>query len=202
MHKALNEAQLFGVLGGLSKMKSKTIISTLIITVFLSLSINAQRPKVYTKEEPIKVDFDMESIEQPESIETGYLYDFIDGTLFQPVRRNLDIQRRFRRITGKKKEAINVNVLDEVPDSSWYTNRIGTREFSIEEIKQASNVNPKPRSGKLVVLRGKTVGATPGFWVRDEKRSDFYIKIRPEKLPRTFIWCRNGRYKNILGIWL
>lgn len=163
--------------------RNKFIILTAIILVFLSLSIEAQRPKVYSKEKPIEVDFDMENIEQPKSIGTGYLYDFIDGTLFQSTRRNLDIAHKIRKLTGKKKESINVNVLDEVPNSSWFTNRIGTKDFSIEEIKRGANFNPKPKSGKLIVLRGKTVGATPGFWVRDENGNTFILKFDPKDYP-------------------
>ncbi len=30
--------------------------------------------------------------------------------------------------------ALNVNTVDEVPDSSWFTNRIGRRELSLDEI--------------------------------------------------------------------
>jgi len=190
MPKAQKEVAFCGVLGELFNklgmdlmLRNKLIIFTAIISMFLSLSIQAQRPKVYSREKPIKIDFDMENIKQPKSIGTGYLYDFIDGTIFQSTRRNLDVAHKFRKVSGKKKESINVNILDQVPDSSWFTNRISTQDFSIEEIKRGSNVNPKPKSGKLIVLRGKTVGATPGFWVRDENGQTFILKFDPKDFP-------------------
>jgi hypothetical protein len=125
----------------------------------------------------------METIKQPRVIETGYLYDWIDGTLFQPVRNGLDLQRHVRRIRGKKKESINVNTFDEVPNSSWFTNRIGSRPMSLEDLRRGPNSNNFPRPGKLTVLRGKTVGATPGFWVRDEAGQVFILKFDPPGLP-------------------
>lgn len=190
MHKARKEAGYFGVLEkrfnelGMSTMFSKKLIGfTIAISMFLSLSVDAQRPNIYSKEKPIRLDFDMENIKQPKAIGTGYLYDFIDGTIFQSTRRNLDVAHKFRILSGKKKEAINVNTWDEVPDSSWFTNRIGTKDLSIEELKRGPNFNPKPTSGKLIVLRGKTVGATPGFWVRDENGQTFILKFDPKDHP-------------------
>ena len=35
--------------------------------------------------------------------------------------------------------AVNVNTLDEVPDSSWFTNRIGVRDLPIAEIARGPN---------------------------------------------------------------
>ena len=35
--------------------------------------------------------------------------------------------------------AVNVNTLDEVPDSSWFTNRIGVRDLPITEITRGPN---------------------------------------------------------------
>ena len=40
-------------------------------------------------------------------------------------------------VTGRKSpvlvQAGNLNTIDEVPDSSWFTNRIGTRAVTVEE---------------------------------------------------------------------
>src|SRR5512134_124869 len=35
--------------------------------------------------------------------------------------------------------ALNVNTIDEVPDSSWFVNRIGARPMSIPEILRGAN---------------------------------------------------------------
>ena len=41
-------------------------------------------------------------------------------------------------------EAQNVNTVDEVPESSWFTNRHGARRLSIDELVTASNVDGPP----------------------------------------------------------
>src|SRR5262245_13291748 len=46
-------------------------------------------------------------------------------------------------LPGRKPSGVraqNVNTIDEVPDSSWFTNRIGTRALTIDEIVRGPNV--------------------------------------------------------------
>ena len=43
----------------------------------------------------------------------------------------------------------NVNALDEVPDSSWFTNRLGRRPMTTEEIARGPCLGrPPPRSSR------------------------------------------------------
>ena len=163
--------------------KIKLTISTIVFLFLSSSIIFAQRPLVYSKGKPIQMDFDMENSKKPKSIKTGYLYDLIDGTIFQPVRRNADLSRYIRKIVGKKKESINVNVLDEVPNSSWFTNRMGFQKMSLDELRRGPNSNNGPRSGKLTVIKGKAIGVTPGFWIKDKTGEIYILKFDPPKYP-------------------
>ena len=52
---------------------------------------------------------------------TGDIYDFVEHTFLSPGER-------------VDRPALNVNTLDEVPDSSWFTNRIGRRRLSRDEL--------------------------------------------------------------------
>ena len=56
---------------------------------------------------------------------------------------------RLRRATrscnrGERRNvrAMNVNTLDEVPDSSWFTNRIGRREIPLDELVRGPDRGP------------------------------------------------------------
>jgi len=134
--------------------------------------------KSYSKEAPIRLDFDMETISEPKEIETGYLYDWADGSIFRPFRNGLGLGK-----LGGKKEAWNVNTWDEVPDSSWFTNRIGVRAMSPEEVKRGANTSDGPASGTLTITKAKTVGITPGFWVKDRTGAVYILKFDPIKNP-------------------
>src|ERR1700752_808099 len=59
--------------------------------------------------------------------------------------------------------AQKINTIDEVPDSSWFTNRIGTRPLTSEELVRGANVGAPPDPSKWVLIREKTSGAHPGF---------------------------------------
>ena len=120
----------------------------------------------------------MESIPEPKEVETGYIYDWADGTLFQQVKQGFDMPRLF----GGPKEALNVNTLDEVPDSSWFTNRQGRTQMSPEEIKRGPGTTA-PAAGELTVIRAKTIGAAPGFWVKDQAGQIFILKFDPPDYP-------------------
>lgn len=81
------------------------------------------------------------------------------------------------------RRAANVNALDEVPDSTWFTNRIGVRDVSVEEIRQGPNRGDGPeRVGPWKVLQTKAGGASPGFLVEDGRGERYVIKFdRPSR---------------------
>jgi hypothetical protein len=60
--------------------------------------------------------------------------------------------------------AVNVNTLDEVPDSSWFTNRIGVRDLPIAEIVRGPNKFERLDAIHWVLVGGKSPGGFhPGF---------------------------------------
>ena len=81
------------------------------------------------------------------------------------------------------RRATNVNSLGEVPDSTWFTNRIGMRDLSIEELRRGPNRDDGPdRSEPLRVLQTKAGGASPGFLVEDGQGVRYVMKFdRPSR---------------------
>jgi len=75
--------------------------------------------------------------------------------------------------------AKNLNTIDEVPDSSWFTNRIGTRTITNEEITRGPNVGAPPDPSKWVLIREKTSGAHPGFTAIDAKGETWFLEFDP-----------------------
>jgi hypothetical protein len=55
-------------------------------------------------------------------------------------------------------EAKNVNAFDEVPDSSWFTNRIGVHAMSVDDILYG------PCGGKVIA----DAPHEPGSWLIDK----------------------------------
>ena len=65
---------------------------------------------------------------------------------------------------GRAIHALNVNTLDEVPNSSWFTNRIGQRLMTTEEIVRGPDLIDRLEVNEWLVTAGKgPAGFQPGF---------------------------------------
>jgi hypothetical protein len=85
-------------------------------------------------------------------------------------------------VSGEKpsgKRAQNINTIDEVPDSSWFTNRIGTTTVTPDQLARGPIVGAPPDPSKWVVIREKTSGVHPGFTARDGKGETWFLQFDP-----------------------
>ncbi|MFN8177738.1 MAG: hypothetical protein U0167_07420 [bacterium] len=77
-------------------------------------------------------------------------------------------------------EAQNVNALDEVPNSSWFTNRIGLFPMTMEELARGAGEGAGPdRGAPWTIVKAKTEGVTPGFNVKDAAGQVWVVKFDP-----------------------
>ena len=79
--------------------------------------------------------------------------------------------------------AQNVNTIDEVPDSSWFTNRVGMYPLTAADIIQQSTPGPPPSGAKWTVIREKSSGFAPGFTARDAKGETWFVSFDPPSNP-------------------
>jgi len=77
--------------------------------------------------------------------------------------------------------AKNINTIDEVPDSSWFTNRIGSKPITTDEITKGPIIGAPPDPSKWTLIREKTSGAHPGFTATDAKGDTFFLEFDPPK---------------------
>ncbi|MGH7898837.1 MAG: hypothetical protein ACREQQ_12855 [Candidatus Binatia bacterium] len=84
------------------------------------------------------------------------------------------------RLVGPR-EAANVNALEEVPDSTWFTNRHARKRLTGEELIAGAPGAAPSTSGPLTVVSGKG-GEAPGFTVEDEKGDRYLVKFDPQNL--------------------
>ena len=59
--------------------------------------------------------------------------------------------------------AMNVNTLGEVPDSSWFTNRLGARPMSLNDIVRGPDRVDRLDVQRWIVVAGKNTGRQAGF---------------------------------------
>ena len=70
-----------------------------------------------------------------------------------------------------------------MPDSSWFTNRIGTTTVTAEEIARGPIRGAPPDPSHWVLTREKTSGAHPGFTARDAKGETWFLEFDPPYFP-------------------
>jgi hypothetical protein len=79
---------------------------------------------------------------------------------------------------------MNANALDEVPDSTWFTNRIGVRELSPDEVARGPNSLGGPdTSAPWKVVSSKVGGQSIGFIIEDARGGRFLLKFDEPHFP-------------------
>jgi len=87
------------------------------------------------------------------------------------------------RYTPSGLRARDINTIDEVPDSNWFSNRIGTMAITPEEMTRGANTGAPPDPSHWVLTREKTAGAHPGFTARDAKGETWFLEFDPPYYP-------------------
>src|SRR6188474_1806215 len=110
---------------------------------------------VYFPDDPLQVDNDRAlDAGKAVRIEGSNAYDFAEQTFIKPGDH-------------RPIPAVNVNTIDEVPDSSWFTNRIGRRAMSIDEIVRGPNQLNITSIDDWPIVQEKSSGITAGYRVND-----------------------------------
>jgi hypothetical protein len=97
-----------------------------------------------------------------------------DIDLFYDLSYNLFVTAR-REVQPAR--AQNLNTIDEVPDSSWFTNRIGSRELTVEEVLRGPVGGPAPDPSKWTISREKSAGAAAGFTAKDAGGQTWFVSF-------------------------
>jgi hypothetical protein len=139
----------------------------------------AQQGRRFYPDDPIWTDPDR-------TVDAGDLPEIPDGDIFDFVRNTF-----LQGGTGERRDtpAQNVNTLDEVPDSSWFTNRIGRHDLTIDEIVRGPD--RKGRAGDAgtidtrdwAVVALKTEGVQPGYRVADPEGHLWQVEFDPPSNP-------------------
>jgi hypothetical protein len=83
---------------------------------------------------------------------------------------------------GTPRRAMDVNTIDEVPDSSWFENRIAARPITIAEIATGPD-RGGPAPGRWIVTAAKIDGVTPGLQMKDSAGQLYFVKFDLPSIP-------------------
>jgi hypothetical protein len=124
---------------------------------------------------------DRQPVPEPKSQKINIVADIIAKQFADQIEQSLDLSRQLRNVSGRRKQAYNVNSFGEVPNSSWFTNRNATKRMSLDEIKRGPDTESGPsQAGVWTIIRAKTEGVTPGFHIKDSRGERYVMKFDPK----------------------
>jgi hypothetical protein len=142
-----------------------------VLALFVLMLPTRSATPAFFPDDPLQVDNDRAlDAGKAMPIDGSNAYDFAENTFLGPGDR--------RQI-----HAVNVNTIDEVPDSTWFTNRIGRREMSIDEIARGPNTAEAPNIDSWPIVEGKSSGITPGYRLRSPEGRLYQVKFDPPSNP-------------------
>jgi hypothetical protein len=119
-------------------------------------------------------------LDTPRPAEQGFarLFYYFDRFAFRRLTRLMEVP--------EPRHAANVNSMDEVPDSTWFVNRIGAGKVTVEDVRRGPNTDDGPdRSGPWVVKGTKVGGITVGFVIEDARERKYILKFDRKGVPET-----------------
>lgn len=159
-------------------MLSKRVIAAAIAAVITAgiAGLHAQKleqpapgTRTFYPDDPLWRDDDMRDIPEPAEHDLSKSYEFIANS--------------FGETAKSFGPALNVNTLGEVPDSSWFTNRIGRNDMTVEEVLRGPNQVDGPAPGTWQITGRPDAGITPKFTIKDSRGDTYLIKLDPPTNP-------------------
>lgn len=121
---------------------------------------------------------------EPKERDPSLYWDAVNQSSFYLIENTLDLPRQYRKLFDQRKEAYNADVFGRVSNSSWFTNRHGIERMSADELRRGPQTIAGPdTSGPWTIIRAKTQGVTPGFFIRDPSDETFILKFDPAAHP-------------------
>jgi hypothetical protein len=127
-------------------------------------------PRFY-QDDPIAREPDSQDASRAQPYEIQSLYEMTDNLFATAGYKPSGVRAK------------NINTIDEVPDSSWFTNRMGTLAVGEDEIARGPNRGAPPDPSRWVLTHYKTAGAHPGVTAKDAAGETWFLEFDPKSNP-------------------
>jgi hypothetical protein len=121
----------------------------------------------FLPDDPLAVEPETQDAAKAKPRDIDLIWDLAENLVSRPGDPARDVR------------AGNVNTIDEVPDSSWFTNRIFARPLSIAEAVRGPLEGDGPAPGGWTITHPKTAGFAPGFRIRDSAGVVWFVSFDP-----------------------
>ena len=147
-----------------SRVSVHVLLWTLASVVLLTAVPHGSSIRFY-KDDPLQREPETQDASNVREWEIDLFWDLAENLFANPGDRTPNVKAR------------NVNTVDEVPDSNWFTNRIGARPLLIAEAVRGPLTDDGPAPGTWSVVRAKEAGFAPGFTLQDAKGETWFVSF-------------------------
>jgi hypothetical protein len=154
-------------------MRTKLFVLLSLVVGLFSVagrSVSTTSPRFY-HDDPVDREPETQDASRAARSEIGDLYEMTYNLFVNPGYKP----------SGQR--AKNLNTIDEVPDSSWFTNRIGARTLAVDEIVRGPIAGPPPDPSRWLIIREKTSGVHPGITAKDANGETWFLEFDPDYYP-------------------
>jgi hypothetical protein len=147
-----------------------TPASALLILALVTASPSGNGRKFFA-DDPLDREPETQNAANVQEWEIDLFYDLAENLFGRPGDPAPNVRAR------------NINTIDEVPDSSWFTNRILARPLSLDDVVRGPLTDSGPAPGTWSVVRPKQAGAAPGFSMTDAKGDLWFVSFDAKGFP-------------------
>lgn len=150
-----------------------------VLLIFVTSAACAPHVRRFPLRSPLWIDPDRNHVPvKPKEYYSGLIGDGADKLFFYPLSELATVPLA--------REAINANAFDEVANSAWFENRLGSFELSPADAARGACTPADeldPERGPWVVWRAKPNGANPGFFIEAPNGKRYLLKFDGPKQP-------------------
>jgi len=156
--------------GRMPRLAAMGLAGAALIVLFAGATPQSAGPRFF-HDDPLTREPDTQDASKVEPWDIDLAVDLATNLFGRPGDKAVDVRAK------------NVNTIDEVPDSNWFTNRIGVRPLSIEDAVRGPVEGRGPAPGKWTITHAKESGFSPGFTMHDGAGATWFVSFDPKGFP-------------------
>ena len=145
-------------------------LPAIVSVAVLSSTARTAAPRFYS-DDPVAREPESRDASGAAVYDVGLMYDLSYNLVVTAGRASSNVHAR------------NVNTVDEVPDSSWFTNRMLPRRVTADDIVRGPGNGRAPNPERWTITREKSAGFSPGFTAMDANGETWFLSFDPPGNP-------------------
>jgi hypothetical protein len=146
-------------------------LQPIVLSLALAAALRAAPGPRFYADDPLSREPESRDASAAKPADVGLLYDLSFNLFVTSMRPASNIHAR------------NVNTIDEVPDSGWFTNRMLPARPPLDELVRGPNTGRPPNPERWTITREKSGGFAPGFTAKDANGETWFVSFDPPGNP-------------------